>query len=193
MKLDEIEKAISQFLIALGVIEDGKLVELLENIIKDFPNEKLRPLKESFVRINSKLRPLSMEIKSVVKSKCSACDAVTNVRATICEACASTTAKHVWVYYHGIVNTEEDHVSKSEGSELTPDEIKFFSELTLKLLESNYMSTDDVYRMKSEKWSHSNTDIVLEKLRSKGWLQRDERSFWEIGELRRFIMTALMK
>lgn len=183
IKLDEIEKVINQLLIAYGVIEDGKLVELLETIIKDFHNEKLRPLKESFVRINAKLRPLSMEVKSVVKSKCSACDAVTNVRASVCEACASATAKHEWVYYHGIANTEEDHVSKAEGSELTPEEIKFFSELTLKLLESNYMSTDDVYRMKNEKWSHSTTDTALEKLRSKGWLQRDERSFWEIGEL----------
>jgi RNA polymerase subunit RPABC4/transcription elongation factor Spt4 len=189
IKLDEIEKAINQFLIAHGVIEDGKLVELLETIIKDFRNEKLRPLKESFVRINSKLRPLSMEVKSVVKSKCSACDAVTNVRSSVCEACASTTAKHEWVYYHGIVNTEEDHVSKAEGSELTAEEVKFFSELTLKLLESNYMSTDDVSRMKNEKWSHSTTDTALEKLRSKGWLQRDERSFWEIGE---FITNFLM-
>jgi tRNA splicing endonuclease len=85
------------------------------------------------------------------------------------------------VHYHGIVNTEEDDVSKIFGSDLLPDELKFFSDLIQKLLENNYLSTDDIYRFKNDKWKGSQTDVVLEKLRERGWLQRDSRSFWEIG------------
>ena len=182
VELDDFEKAISQILIAYGTIENAKLEALLEQIRKDFPGSTVRVLKESFARINTKLIKLSLEIKSVVRSKCRDCETITNIRAPTCESCSSPASKSEWVYYHGFVNTEGDAVSKDEGSELLPDEIKFFSELTQKLLENSYMSTDDVYGLKNSNWTPSQTDIVLEKLRSKGWLQRDERSFWEIGK-----------
>lgn len=164
VQLLEIEKVISQLLIAHGTVENNKLEKLLEVIIKDFKGEKLQPLRNHFARINGNLRLLSMEIKSV--------------RMQNTDSSSSTK----WLYHHGIVNTEEDAVSKDVGSEMSPDDIKFFSELIIKLLELNYMSTDDVYRIRHGQWTVSYTDGVLLKLITKGWLQRDERSFWEIGK-----------
>lgn len=164
VQLLEIEKVISQLLIAHGTVENSKLEKLLELIIKDFKKEKLRPLRDHFARINGNLRLLSMEIKSV----------------RIPNTDSSSSTK--WLHHHGIVNTEEDDVSKDVGSEMSPEDLKFFSDIIVKLLEVSNLSTDEVYGMKGDKWTLSYTDSLLSKLILKGWLQRDERSFWEIGE-----------
>ena len=179
--MEQTEKAIVQLIIAHGIVENNILESEIEAIRKDFRNEKARPLRESFIRINVKLRKLSLEIKSIIKSKCVGCESITNIRAAICEGCSDPLARCEWVQYHGIVNNEEDFVSKEVGTELKPEEIRFFSGLTQKLLERNYVSTDEIYSIRNDKWSHSDTDVVLEKLRAKCWLQRDDRSFWEIG------------
>lgn len=180
--MEQTEKAIIQLLIAHGIVENSVLENEIAAIRKDYRNEKVRSLRESFIRMNVKLRKLSMEIKSLVKSKCMGCESITNVRPAICESCSDPLARNEWIHYHSIVNNEEDFVSKEVGTELKPEEIRFFSHLIQKLLERNYLSTDEIYNMRIDKWSHSDTDVVLEKLRMKGWLQRDDRSFWEIGK-----------
>ena len=189
--LDDIEKAITQLLIAHGTVEDSKLTDIVESLRRDFPSSRVRTLRESFARINLKMKNISMQIKSIGKSKCCGCDTITNSRPTMCDSCSDPLAKSEWVFYHALVNTEEDTASKEVGTELKADEIQFFSKLTLKLVEENYLSTDDIYRIRMEKWNPSDTDVVLEKLKVKGWLQRDERSFWEIGKWRAFTQTWL--
>ena len=76
----------------------------------------------------------------------------------MCDSCSDPLAKSEWVFYHALVNTEEDTASKEVGTELKADEIQFFSKLTLKLVEENYLSTDDIYRIRMEKWNPSDTD-----------------------------------
>ena len=188
--MEQTEKAIIQLLIAHGIVENSILESEIEAIRKDFRNEKVRPLRESFIRINVKLRKLSLEIKSIIKSKCVGCESITNIRAAICEGCSDPLARCEWVHYHGIVNNEEDFVSKEVGTELKPEEIRFFAGLTQKLLERNYVSTDEIYSIRNDKWINSDTDVVLEKLRAKCWLQRDDRSFWEIGKYSRKILEV---
>ena len=40
-----------------------------------------------------------------------------------------------WVYYHGVVNTEDDLVSKDHGSRFSTSELKFFAEIGVKIIE----------------------------------------------------------
>ena len=182
VKLTETEKAICQILIQYGVLEDSKLENLVREINADLKNDgPMKPLKESFVRINANLRPLSFEIKSVVKSRCKECNEMSNTRVPVCSACSQEGTSE-WAYFHGMANTEECETTKNFGSDLTPEEIKFFSDLVQKLLDFRKQSTNDIYNLfKNEKISGSQIDMLLEKLRSKGWIQRDSHNVWEIG------------
>ena len=182
IQLTETEKAICQLLIQYGVLEDSKLENLVREINADLKNDgPMKPLKESFVRINANLRPLSFEIKSVVKSRCKECNEMSNTRVPVCSEC-SREGTSEWAYFHGMANTEECETTKNFGSDLAPEEIKFFSDLVQKLLDFHKQSTNDIYNLfKNEKLSGSQIDIVLEKLRLKGWIQRDRMNFWEIG------------
>lgn len=95
-KQDETEKAIYQILTAAGTLESDELEKYLVPIRKEF-GERQRPLKEHFARINSNLRLISFEIKSVLRSKCLGCDAVSNVKAKdICENCSEPSSKSTW-------------------------------------------------------------------------------------------------
>jgi hypothetical protein len=94
-KQDEIEKAIYQILTAAGTLEEDELLKYLAPIRKEF-GERERPLKEHFGRLNNNLRLISFEIKSVLRVKCLACDAVCNVKASICENCSESSTKSKW-------------------------------------------------------------------------------------------------
>jgi hypothetical protein len=96
-KLDEIEKAIYQILTAAGTLENDELVKRLAPIRKEF-GERERPVKEHFYRLNANLRRISFEIKSVLRSKCLGCDAVCNVKASICENCCEPSTKSKWLF-----------------------------------------------------------------------------------------------
>ena len=182
LKLTETEKAIVQLLTQHGVIEDAKLEKHVQAIKADFRHEPpVNSLKEAFGRINKNLRPLSYEIKSVVKVRCGECKAMfNNKREQTCTACHA--AKLDWVYYHGVANTEECDVSKSHGTDLSPEEIKFFIAMLRRLLRIS-ATTVDMYGWKEHPsgWSHSQVDAVVEKLRINGWIHRDYNGFMEIG------------
>lgn len=184
-QLSDTEKAITQLMIHYGIIEESKLLELVKAVRKDLGGNdgNMKPLKESFVRINVNLRFLGMEVKSVVKARCTnvECAKIYNVRTPTCANC-STAGSFEWVYYHGIANTEECEVTKAFGSDLSPEEIKFFQDLVTKLLDVRYASVNDIYGLKIiPTWSNSQNDTVLEKLRLRGWLHRDTDCQWEIG------------
>lgn len=131
-KLDLLEKTLLQLLIARGFIEDQELKEIFENFKENLliTNQAIKQkiqtktLNEVFININKKVRNLSFEIKSVVIMK---------------NNHSSTTTRNV-ITYHGFINSLEDEVAKSHGSDLDPLEVKYFSSMIQRLLLDNYIT-----------------------------------------------------
>jgi hypothetical protein len=99
-----------------------------------------------------------------------------------------------FIYYHGVVNNQEDEISKLFGSQFEPSELKFFSQISVKLLEHVFLSSSELYEV-SRSSSNSQTDRLLARLLAEGWLARDDRNYWALGarsylELRSFLERA---
>lgn len=173
---DKIEKAVFQLLVAKGFVSDDDLNNYVEQIKPDFEHHD-QPTSDMFKKLNQSLRNMSLEIKSV--------------------RVQDSVDKNVWRFYHGVVNIEEDFVSKEYGNQFTPEELKFFSSLALKLLEIKYMSTDDVLYLKNKKHgADAQLDRLLERLKAQGWLALDDSSYWILGvrtylELRSYLESML--
>ena len=132
------------------------------NILLDKVKEDFQDFNESidviFKRMNNKLRRISMEVKSVL---------IKNMDTSIL------------LYYHGLVNQEEDNVAKDYGNYFNPTELQFFSKIVMKLVEVHYMNSADIGRTcKPENWSISQMDTLLTKFLSEGWLQKNCSNFW---------------
>lgn len=155
---DKLELAISQLLIAHGYMEHSFLEECIEGLRDEFaPTDA--SLEDLFEKINDNLKPLSMEVKTVYIQSSSGSERTR---------------------YHGIVNTEEDQVSKLHGSQFTAEELVAFVAIVNKLLERKYLSTDDIMSAVS-KITKSKLTLILNKLRSKGWLDNDDSNYWILG------------
>ena len=110
-----------------------------------------------------------MEIKSVVlrqeKEKDEASNGVKN--------------NHHLITFHSLTNTEDDSVAKGLKS-LDDKEIVFFKALLEKLMEDKYLSFEDIERQVNIT-KEINVPLFLPKLEQIGWLQRDDRNYWELG------------
>ena len=86
--------AITQLLIANGLITDDDLKGHLNEVLKDFTNDSYnpKPLSEVFSKINMNLRKMSLEIRSVVVK-----------------------SDQGLIYYHGIANTEVSYVDNDSS------------------------------------------------------------------------------
>ena len=162
---DKLDRAIMQLLMAHGMIEDSKFKVMVEIVAEDLQVDERNiinniTLSERFKNININIRPLSLEIKSVVTRE-------------------NETAE--WQYFHGIANTDEDLISTNSGSKFDQTQIEIFAEVLGVLLEKTYLSTGDVQDLKPSKWSNSECDNFLATLERLGWLRRNNRSYWEIG------------
>ena len=89
-------------------------------------------------------------------------------------------------YYHAVANTEDDVVAK-ETQNYSEKEVVFFRSLLERLLEEKYLSIDDV---KSLKTADIDIQRFLERLREHGWLQRDDRNYWEFGNFKSLTIPA---
>eukprot|EP01038_Epipyxis_sp_PR26KG_P004994 gene4994-6979_t len=175
-----VDKVAVQILMSFGVMESTLFEINLRKVCLDM-NIAVPPIKDLFRKININLRSLSLEIKSVVLKN----------------------AQNEWIYYHGVVNNEEDTVSKDLGSYFDGLELKYFSSICSKLLYDKYLSTDDIMKLKPENWlltaaqlTHK-TDKFLSMLENEGWLRRDTANYWELGmrsylELRTFFEQEIM-
>lgn len=151
-----------------GVIEETKLREIIENIKDDFYDYRGQPINDIFKALNKEARPLSFEVKSVVMKN----------------------NDGDFVYYHGIVNTEEDEVAKNFGGNFTANELKFFSVLVLKLIEMKRMVTDEIKTFKDECVKTGLVkdietrylrEVLLDKLKDEKWLRFDDHNRWVVG------------
>lgn len=142
------------------------------------------PLREMFTRMNTKIRGLNMEIKSVLTKKASE---------TFADSSGDGDDDHevedVWIYHHGIVNTDADPVATNFGSYFEVEEIKVFQEILTQLIEKDFLSTHDMYHeikqavstIKSSAWTTRSIDAFLEKLIAQQWLRRNDRGYYVIG------------
>ena len=151
------EKAVFQIVLAASCIEDSVLQDHLINLKKDIPYEG--SLHQAFSHINQSIRPYSLELRTVVLKKVNA-DGASSL-----------------VYYHAIANMEDDTISK-EIKAYSEKEIVFFRTLLERMLEEKYLSMDDI---KALKVSDIDVKRFLERLHEHGWLQRDDRNYWEFG------------
>jgi hypothetical protein len=175
--LHEMEKCVIQILTAKGLLEDRVLMDYLHRLEDDYRKRDpsyMRPSKEDmFRRINDAICDYSLEIKSIIDRD----------------------EENMNIFYHGLVNTEEDYVAKTFGaSGLDNTEILFFTDLVTKLVQAGRFSTRDIENQvnKPKNWSNSDVGVVLGKLEDRKWLRRDERGYWILGlrtylELRIFL------
>lgn len=179
MVLRDIEKAVVQVLLQKHIIEETALLDLIERLKKDFEGvEAAVDLSAWFGRINMNIRKAGMAVKTVTVKKNVERDM--DVENDEEEAAAP---RSVWVKYHGIVNLEEDFVSKEYGTSFGENEVKLFSELIPQLLDKKVLSMFDVETCTKEvNLPASRKAEVMDDLEAEGWLQREgERGFWELG------------
>ena len=85
------------------------------------------------------------------------------------------------ITFHSLANTEDDSVAKGLKT-LDEKEVVFFKALLEKLMEDKYMSDEDIERQVNIT-KEINISFFLPKLEQIGWLQRDDRNYWELGNL----------
>jgi len=166
-KENDYEKAICQLLLGCGTVESKAFDMMLERIKGDFVGQPgvTIPLETLFSKINESLRKFSMEIRSV----------------------RSKTEEGDWIAHYGLVNTEEDFVSKDHGMKgiHEENELRFFSSKLLpKIVASKYLTTGEVNELLTKgpgSLSKSKVHDLLIRLRSEMWLSSSDRGFWELG------------
>ena len=173
--------AITQLLMANGLLDSETLINHLKEIAKDFPSANTnlllqRDLKDSFSSYNTNLRKYSLEIRTVVVK-----------------------TEEGNRYVHGIANTEDDFLAKDFGSKFDTIELTFFKNLLEFIVQAGYVNMDEIHTKRPPDcgmWSKSYTQSVVAKLRSDGWLQLNNRSYWELGprtflELSSYLKTLI--
>lgn len=173
--LDNFEKAIVQILITATFIEDSLFKSHFNDLKKHMPYNKT--ISDCFTAINANLRNVSMEVKTVIMKR-EVEDEPTRL-----------------IHYHAIVNTDADSIAKDIKS-YSDKEITFFRALFDKLIEEKYLSVDDIARVEGAGAKDFPVDAFLQRLITIGWLQRDDRNYWEFGprvyaELNQYIETSI--
>lgn len=176
MSTDTLEQAVVSILSNRGFIRDSELQEQVRFLRPDFRSSVQQPLSTMFQSINGKLRKYSMEVKSIHLANSN------NERVT----------------YHGLVNTEEDFVSKEFGSPFDAVQLKFFAKIVEKLLEEKYLSTDDIADLRNQdKLRRDEAHTFVRQLESQGWLRRNDTNYLVLGvrahlELRSYLEGLIM-
>ena len=151
-----IEKAITQVIIAAGIISDDKLKTIYEKLQFELHNEINIELSEIFTRINMEVKDLGFEIRTVVIKQ--------NDQRT---------------RYHSFTNIQDDIVSKTYGSELLGKEVIFLKKMLIRLQAQGRLSTADITHGHFEvsdlpdgdknRWKNDQFVAVLNKLLNESW------------------------
>lgn len=194
-QLIDTERAIIQVLFAYGVVEDNQLKNYISRISKDLKEEikfkeiattspSIHPkLIELFKNINSCMESFSLQIKTVAYND------------QIVQEDGTKVNNHV--FYHGIINIDEDVYAKKFGTVLDEKSTKFFTTIAIKLVESKFLSTTDIYELKGDnRMSNAQIDDFLFTLQEQKWLARDPNTaYWKLGfrtylELKSYLQDA---
>ena len=174
--LQDIERALLQILIAYKVIEAPVLENIFKSLKIDYPDQSNNStLADIFKKLNAHLRKLSLEIKSVVIK--------------------STTSSEM-IYFHGIVNIEDDFIATEFGSQFTDLEIEFIREIMNLLLDLKKIGINEIRNIPILPINKASN--VVDKLLVDKWLIRNSVGYFEIGarsylEIRQFLESELGK
>eukprot|EP01032_Pedospumella_encystans_P021921 gene21921-24856_t len=175
MSIETIEHAVINLLTVNGFLKDSDLLDQLESVKEDFSVGQIN-LPTIFRSINGNLRKYAMEIKSI----------------------HLTNSNNDRITYHGLVNTEEDFVSKEYGAPFDPVELKYFTQIAGKLLEDNYLSTGDILDLRNaDKIKKDQAQSFIAKLETLGYLRRNDANYLILGvrahlELRSYLESVIM-
>ena len=161
-------QALLQVVMMAGIIKDTDLRKYYMDICIDLGvgDEGNAPFSDVFNDINLSLKPFYFEIKTVVVREYE-----TNQR----------------VYYHGFTNTQDDAVAKNYGGKLTDKEVTMYRHILDQLVVDHQLSTADVALTVRELSAGIGTvrndelQKTLQSLLQQGWLERNDRNFWEVG------------
>lgn len=160
-------KALLQIIMAAGIIRDAPLRKYYIDICNDLrvSEESEVPFATIFHTINESLKPFYMELKTVVVRD------ETNQR----------------VYYHGFTNTQDDFVAQKHAGQLSEKEVTVYRHILDQLIIDIQMSSADINVAVRKlvatigAFRSDEVSLLLNKLEQQGWLEKNDRNFWEVG------------
>mmetsp|Transcript_7159 Transcript_7159/g.10647 ORF Transcript_7159/g.10647 Transcript_7159/m.10647 type:complete len:206 (+) Transcript_7159:76-693(+) len=181
MSLLDIEKAVAQILMSLGMVEDSVLKTYIAELNNDF-TDKISldghdPLKGTFEKINRILYPLGFSVRTL---RMPSDNGVT--------------------VFHGAANMDDDYVATTYGSPYSVVELQFFKSVCRALATEKHLSTYTIHNLRAHEkgydWTNRDAERFLFRMHEDNWLQRDDRNFWMLGprshmELRSLIVDAI--
>ncbi len=163
-ELNSIEKAIVQVLLAQGIIEEMKLQAIMASVAEELiPGNRINfnDTKEMFKRINTNLRPLALEVRSVVQKN---------------------QDSDGFTFYHGIANIDEDNVAIEFGCKYSSAEVQYISSVFEHILVKSIASSSELYDLRPSKWERSVANDILLSLEEEKYLSRkNDNSYFQIG------------
>lgn len=179
-ELNSVEKAMVQVLLAQGIIEEMKLQAIMASVAEELiPGNRINinDTKEMFKRINNNLRPLALEVRSVVQKNLDS-DGFT--------------------FYHGIANIDEDKVAVDFGCKYSVAEVQYISSVFEHILAKGVASSSELYDLRPSKWVITDANDIILSLEEEKYLSRNDHGYFQIGirsqlELRLFLEDILNK
>jgi hypothetical protein len=192
VSVDEVSATVFQILSHYHYLEDNRFQQFIEAMKAEWTagNESQSQiqidLKTIFKTVNKRLRLLSLEVKTVAMPR-----SLTNQE----DEDGGNGDDSQWIYYHGLVNTEEDFIAKefgvgvlsatagSSSSSLSVPELKIFSSLSIQLILMKAMSTNDILSFIKKKiasvskLTNQDCHTFLSKLENDGWIMKNSRGF----------------
>jgi hypothetical protein len=211
VSVDEVSATIFQILSHYHYLEDTRFQQFMDAMKVEWTkgNESQSQiqidLRTIFKTVNKKLRDLSLEVKTVAMPRF-----LTNHD----EDDDNDNHDSQWIYYHGLVNTEEDFLAKefgigvlsntagSSSSSLSVSELKIFSSLSIQLILMKAMSTNDILLFikkkitGASKMTNQECHTFLAKLENDSWIMKNSRGFYILSprsylELKPYFETTL--
>jgi len=179
--LNNVEKAMIQVLMAQGIIEETKLQAIMASVAEELiPGNRLviNDTKEMFKRINSNIRQLALEIRSVVHRN---------------------QDSEGFTFYHGIANIDEDKVAIDFGCKYSTTEVQYISSVFEYILQKNVSSSNELYDIRPKTWkSSTEANAIILSLVEEKYLSRNDVGYFQIGiraqlELRSLLEDILNK
>ena len=174
-ELNSVEKAIVQVLLAQGIIEEMKLQAIMASVAEELiPGNRINinDTKEMFKRINTNLRPLALEVRSVVQKN---------------------QDSDGFTFYHGIANIDEDKVAIEFGCKYSAAEVQYISSVFEHILVKSIASSSELYDLRPSKWERSDANDIILSLEEEKYLSRNDNGYFQIGTRAQLELRILLE
>lgn len=155
-------KVLFQLLSARGCMTEEELVDHLEQATEEeFTPDCLLALLRA---VNDSVKPFALEVRILLVT-----DRASSQRQKI----------------YGLINIEEDYVTKEYGSSFTADELKELTAVIDKLLWNRSLTTDEIAEVCSvvggKRVKTSEVQSLVSRWEEQQWLSREQRNYLIIG------------